>query len=823
MMNSHSLLTPNLTLGQVGVSKVQHLLRRIARTLLSVSLGSAIISATFPADMNAATVGQLNTQTATATGAGASGTPSIASFSIPSGKNRVLFIWASFERDHCSPADATAGLASNTNTAGTGLGDNWPEPRIGTPPATTTNNQITAQVIGSGGTISKKNALVIGGSPSGDLRFLNISTSPTGSPAGTAFFSMNSFHIALFEDEINTLLGGAASGTVSISLPDVTIPSNAGDDSFIVASVFENVEQAVTAVVRNSTATAQVTTGTAGNFALAPAAYDAGQAPNEADDGKLLLGASSSTGGFSTPSGYTALATLALTNANGTYDTPNGNVNNEPNGYSGGMYFSNGGATPGALFTLLSAGASTPLVYGGTGASFLLESDNADISDAPASYGNPTHTISGIRLGATVDADSALLSSAGAAGDDTSNTDDEDGVTIPAQLLLNQTQDIPISIQNASGYLSAWFDWNADGDFSDAGEQVASDMAVAVGNINLQVSVPGSATSGSSFARFRVSTSSGGSSSPTTTASSGEVEDYPVTIGSPSSNADLSNLTTTAGSFTFAAATTSYSFTVPTTTTGVTVTATRADAGATLHVRVNNGSYIPLTSGTASGTLMLDVGQNTIDVRVTAQNGTTTKTYTLTVTREAALVSSLVRVSPELSNAATVSWTLTFSSPVVGVTASNFTLSGPAATGASVGTPTTANSGLTWTIPVSTGADGTLTLDLANATGLSPAISTTLPYAGESYTIDKTAPTVQSVTRFTPAGQATSLTTVVFRVTYSEPVTLNTPEAARFAVVPVNGSTIVGAVTGVTGSGNSRDVTVNITSGTGEFRLRVLD
>jgi hypothetical protein len=106
MMNSHSLLTPNLTLGQVGVSKVQHLLRRIARTLLSVSLGSAIISATFPADMNAATVGQLNTQTATATGAGASGTPSIASFSIPSGKNRVLFIWASFERDHCSPADA---------------------------------------------------------------------------------------------------------------------------------------------------------------------------------------------------------------------------------------------------------------------------------------------------------------------------------------------------------------------------------------------------------------------------------------------------------------------------------------------------------------------------------------------------------------------------------------------------------------------------------------------------------------------------------------------------------------------------------------------
>jgi hypothetical protein len=199
----------------------------------------------------AAQVQHLNTQTATASGSGTSGKPSIASLNIPSGKNRILFIWPSFERDHISPADAAAGFGATGNSAGTGLGDNYPEPRTGTPPATTTNSQITAEVVGAGGTISKKNALIVGGTPSGDTRFINISTSPSGSPAGTAFFSVSSYHIVLFENEINTLLGGAASGNVSISLPDISTPSNAGDEAFIVASVFQNVEQTVTGMVRS--------------------------------------------------------------------------------------------------------------------------------------------------------------------------------------------------------------------------------------------------------------------------------------------------------------------------------------------------------------------------------------------------------------------------------------------------------------------------------------------------------------------------------------------------------------------------------------------
>ena len=485
--------------------------------------------------LHAAQVQHLNTQTAIATGAGAAGIPGIASFSIPSGKNRVLFIWPTFERDHCSAADGTGGLCVNGNVAGTGLGDNYPEPRIGTPPATTSNNQLTARVIGPGGTIDKRNALVIGGTPSGDTRFLNISTSPSGSPAGTAFVSLSSFHIVLVENEIATLLGGAASGTVSVSFPDLGTPSNPGDDALLMAAVFQNVEQTPTGFVRNATATAQVATGTPGNYSLAPAAYDAGQAPDEADDGKLVMAASSDTVGFALPAGHVVLAAAGLvtTNAGGTYDTPNGNINNEPNGISGGAYFRNGGATPGSLYTVTAAGAGATLVYGGTNASFLLESDNADVGDAPVSYGNPTHTVSGIRLGASVDADASLLNNATATGDDVNNTDDEDGVTLVPLLPAGETTTVPVGIQNASGFLNAWFDWNADGDFNDAGEQMVTNQAVAVGTTNLAVAVPPTAVIGPTAARFRVCTNNtalDNCNTPASTVQSGEVEDYQFTV-----------------------------------------------------------------------------------------------------------------------------------------------------------------------------------------------------------------------------------------------------------------------------------------------------
>ena len=117
----------------------------------------------------------------------------------------------------------------------------------------------------------------------------------------------------------------------------------------------------------------------------------------------------------------------------------------------------------------------------------------------------------------------------------------------------------------------------------------------------------------------------------------GATRTYTVAVTrAASTNADLAGLTLSMGTLSpsFSSGTTAYAAGVLNTTSSLTVTATRADPNATLQVQVNGGGFSPLTSGTASGQLALNVGGgNTIDVKVTAQDGTTTQTYTVTVTR----------------------------------------------------------------------------------------------------------------------------------------------------------------------------------------------
>ena len=100
-----------------------------------------------------------------------------------------------------------------------------------------------------------------------------------------------------------------------------------------------------------------------------------------------------------------------------------------------------------------------------------------------------------------------------------------------------------------------------------------------------------------------------------------------------STNANLSNLTISAGTLTpaFASGTLSYTASVSNATTSITETPTVADATATVKV---NGTAV--VSGNPSARSALAVGSNVITTVVTAQDGTTTRTYTVTVTRAAA-------------------------------------------------------------------------------------------------------------------------------------------------------------------------------------------
>ena len=146
------------------------------------------------------------------------------------------------------------------------------------------------------------------------------------------------------------------------------------------------------------------------------------------------------------------------------------------------------------------------------------------------SYGSPIHTvIEDIHLGANNDVDPAAIGSATATGDGT----DDDGINWPE--LIPGTQITTLVTVNqtvaSEGYLQGWIDWNGNGDFSDAGEQIVTDLQLATGTtgtINIPITVPATATTLQTFARFRwSSTETLDSTSP---ANDGEVEDYVVNI-----------------------------------------------------------------------------------------------------------------------------------------------------------------------------------------------------------------------------------------------------------------------------------------------------
>ncbi|MBL9158599.1 MAG: cadherin-like beta sandwich domain-containing protein [Verrucomicrobiales bacterium] len=124
----------------------------------------------------------------------------------------------------------------------------------------------------------------------------------------------------------------------------------------------------------------------------------------------------------------------------------------------------------------------------------------------------------------------------------------------------------------------------------------------------------------------------------TSHAATGSAETGNVTVDTRSDNADLTSLTISSGTLSpdFAGGTISYTASVTNATSSLTITPTVAEANATIDVRVNEGAFAPVTSGAASGSLVLNVGANSVEVRVTAEDGTTLKTYTLTVTRDKA-------------------------------------------------------------------------------------------------------------------------------------------------------------------------------------------
>jgi hypothetical protein len=163
-------------------------------------------------------------------------------------------------------------------------------------------------------------------------------------------------------------------------------------------------------------------------------------------------------------------------------------------------------------------------------------------------------------------------------------------------------------------------------------------------------------------------------------------------------------------------------------------------------------SYFPLTIGSPA----LDAGNDALcsnpSVNNESQNGISRPqgvhcdigSFELDY---APMLDSIVRANPDPTAAASVNFTVTFSEPVTGVDAADFSLTTTGIAGASV---TTVSGGpMAYNVTVSTGSgNGTLRLDVpvtATATDLSANSLADLPYiGGETYTINKTLTFVSS-------------------------------------------------------------------------------
>ncbi|BBI36612.1 cadherin-like beta sandwich domain-containing protein [Cohnella abietis] len=122
----------------------------------------------------------------------------------------------------------------------------------------------------------------------------------------------------------------------------------------------------------------------------------------------------------------------------------------------------------------------------------------------------------------------------------------------------------------------------------------------------------------------------------TVTAQDGTMKSYTITATRAASTvATLSGLSLSSGAFspTFNVNTIAYTSTAANSYSSVTVTPTVTNANATVTVSVNSGTATTVVSGQSSAPLALNTGSNVINVVVTAQDGTTTKTYKITVTR----------------------------------------------------------------------------------------------------------------------------------------------------------------------------------------------
>jgi hypothetical protein len=162
----------------------------------------------------------------------------------------------------------------------------------------------------------------------------------------------------------------------------------------------------------------------------------------------------------------------------------------------------------------------------------VVEFDFGDAPDDPyptllASDG-ARHAIDGFTfLGNLVDGEPNGQPNANATGDDFNNLFDEDGVTFITPMVVGSVAHIRVQA-SVSGYLSAWIDFNQNGNWGDPEDHIFAGQLLSAGYNALSFNIPSASKAGETYMRFRFSSSGGLNFYGV--AEDGEVEDYKTTI-----------------------------------------------------------------------------------------------------------------------------------------------------------------------------------------------------------------------------------------------------------------------------------------------------
>jgi hypothetical protein len=149
-----------------------------------------------------------------------------------------------------------------------------------------------------------------------------------------------------------------------------------------------------------------------------------------------------------------------------------------------------------------------------------------------------------------------------------------------------------------------------------------------------------------------------------------------------------------------------------------------------------------------------------------------------TIDDTAPTVQSITRAGSSPTNANSLSWTVTFSEPVVNVAAGDFGVTTTNVSGTAPTVNFVAGSNATWTVTVTTSGaiganNGTVRADLTSIGTIQDAagnaLSTATPFQGATYAFDTTKPTV-TVEQAVAQGDPTKTSPITFTATFSEAI-----------------------------------------------------